>query len=202
MNSEVKIRHMWGECKRVMFLKKMAVLYLVIHFFILQVFCTDIIAEDFYLNDAITTTKEQIRVLPNTLREELFEGETAELFAETSPVDSRLDGIVWELKRNNGTISIYPNGEKCTVLAHKEGEESIEISVADGASANVEVKVLKKPEPRERSFERESEKKETGGIVFSNVLNLIVRSLFAIAFALLAAVLILFIKNRKGKRGK
>ncbi len=191
------------KCKRVIFLKKLVALIFSLAVLLVYPSCEAAIPQDFYLDGDVKEAAGFSRILPNTLRAELFEGESVEVFAELFPGETQNESFIWELKQKNGVVSIYPNRERCTLLANREGSETIVIRLSGTSvseSAEIDVVVLKKPEIRQRSFEEENVKSEESKVLLEKAFSAIIYGLITIAIALLGAVMIFLIK--KGRRDK
>lgn len=174
-------------------------------FLFLAVTCTHAaptISEDFYLKNGELSPKDVVgvmRILPNTLRLTLFEGESSEIYADVFPENATEAELQWSLPDNAGKVDIYPRGVWCTVCAVSEGEENIRITARDGVSANVAVQVKKPQQIRTRTFDYQGEEEKTE-VFTDTVMRFIIRFLITLAAALLFAVVILGVKQRGWKK--
>lgn len=153
--------------------------------------CTETVRGNFYLRG----TKEELRILPNTLRTELFVGESEEFFVEVYP-EKTAAGISWELENNNGTVSIFPEEERCTLLANKAGEETVLVFLRGGESAEISVRVNPTPEINPRTFEI-PEKKDDREELLAKILRFLIYGLTAAGAGLTLFAVISFIRRRR-----
>ena len=175
-----------------MVLKKFLLLLMVLSVLTPRGVCTGEVEKEFYLGGE---KNEELRPLPNTLRTELFVGESTELFVESYP-SRGATSFSWELKGDNGTVSLFPSGDKCTLLANCEGEETVMIYLRGGGSAEVSVLVKPAPEVNVRSFEP-PEPDEKRDELLCRILRILVRGLILAGGGLLLYVSIFFIRRER-----
>lgn len=148
------------EWKQVIFLKKLVFVLLSFLFF-LKTFAYSIVPEDFYLeNSSLHTNAESGRLLPNTLRLVLLEGERGELYAEVFPKNGGYCDVQWRISGDGAKI--FPRENTCTVLGVHPCRETVTLSAEGKDSFEISVEVMPQKETRLRSFEYEGEKTKKG----------------------------------------
>ena len=115
------------------------------------------VPEDFYLdNSSVITEAQDLRVLPNTLRLVIGEGESGELFAESFPAGGYCDAE-WQITGEGAKL--FPRENTCTVLGIFPCRETVTLSSEDGKAFEIAVEVKPKKHKAVRSFDYEGEPK-------------------------------------------
>ena len=117
------------------------------------------IPEDFYLdNSKILTDEKPARLLPNTLRLVLEEGESGELFAETFP-DGECCDVSWNITGDGAKI--FPRENTCTVVGVYPCREMVTLRSNGEKVFEIAVEVKPKRYEPVRSFDYEGELQKT-----------------------------------------
>ena len=118
------------------------------------------VPEDFYLNNSgVLTDEENVRILPNTLRLVIPEGESGELFAESYPGGGYCN-VKWNITGDGAKI--FPRENTCTVLGVSPCRETVTLSAEGKEVFGISVEVKPKRKSRVRSFEYEGKKEKEG----------------------------------------
>lgn len=142
------------------FLKRL-VFVLLPFLLLLKAFAYTVVPEDFYLeNSSLRTNAESGRLLPNTLRLVLNEGERGELYAEVFPKNGGYCDAQWHISGDGAKI--FPRENTCIVLGVYPCRETVTLSAEGKESFEISVEVMPQKETRIRSFEYEGEKAKKG----------------------------------------
>lgn len=115
------------------------------------------VPQDFYLdNSSVITGAQDLRILPNTLRLVIGEGESGELFAESFPEDGYCEAK-WHITGEGAKL--FPRENTCTVLGIFPCRETVTLSSEDGKAFEIAVEVKPKKHKAVRSFDYEGEPK-------------------------------------------
>ena len=116
------------------------------------------VPEDFYLdNSAVITDEKASRILPNTLRLVIVEGESGELFAESFP-EGGYCNAKWQITGEGAKL--FPRENTCTVLGIFPCRETVTLSSEGGKTFEIAVEVKPKRHKAVRSFDYEGEPKD------------------------------------------
>lgn len=140
------------------FLKKL-VLVLSLFLFSVNVFAYPEVPEDFYLeNSFVVTDQEDLRLLPNTLRLVIEEGEQGELYAEQFPRGSVPCNARWSVSGEGARL--FPRENSCTVLGVFPCRETVTLRSENGDAFEISVEVKPSKTEKIRSFDYEEKKSE------------------------------------------
>ncbi len=181
-------------------MKRLSLFLLLIVFLFRLVSAEEIIIEDYYLNNRSsveTDVTDVSKVLPNTLRIELFEGEMSELYADVIPGDATVARVSWKLLEKSGIAELYPKGNRCVIEGLHEGEEKLEVRAESGAFAVVDIAVYKKVEKKLYEDEQPKPEPQKKEAFTHKHIRIIARILTVLAIAFLLTAVILFLQGRK-----
>ena len=175
---------------------KKVIILVVICAVVLENFCCGaIIQNDFYLDNLkYATERKECLILPNTLRIDILQGESYELFADAGGEE---ENLLWETV-GAGVVELYPEMARCTVYGKGVGEDKIRISIDGDDEVYVEVSVGKKPEVVQRSFEIKAEEEKKSPFS-EKLMRLIINGLKAFSGISLFVAVCLMIKKRRRK---
>ncbi len=176
-------------------MKKVIILVVICAVVLENFCCAAIIQNDFYLDNLKYATERKPRlILPNTLRIEIGQGESYELFADA---EGEEENLLWETV-GAGVIELYPESARCTVFGKGVGEDKIRISIDGEDEVFVDVSVGKQPEVMQRSFEIKAEEEKKSPFS-EKLMHLIINGLKAFSGISLFVAVCLMIKKRRRK---